>query len=68
MNFSTVRMSSAGGLSFTRADESPEGSGASLTQTDFEAAISSLTMYPEVRFHHCAISEPHRAGQVSPVW
>ncbi len=43
----------AGGLSFTRADASAVGegvgSGGSLrTAADFEAALSGLTMYPEV--------------------
>lgn len=40
----------AGGISFTRADYTDEGSGGSLrTAEDFEAAMHGLTMYPEVR-------------------
>lgn len=40
----------AGGISFTRADYTDEGSGSSLRSAeDFEAAMRGLTMYPEVR-------------------
>ncbi|CAL8472165.1 g11707 [Coccomyxa elongata] len=38
----------SGGISFTRADYTDEGSGGSLrTAEDFEAAMRGLTMYPE---------------------
>ncbi|KAK9905507.1 hypothetical protein WJX75_001138 [Coccomyxa subellipsoidea] len=38
----------SGGISFTRADYTDKGSGSSLqTAEDFEAAMRSLTMYPE---------------------
>ena len=43
----------AGGVSFTRADDSPVGEGAGSggnlrTAADFEAVLSGLTMYPQV--------------------
>ena len=41
---------SAGGISFTRADYTEEGSGGNFkTADDYTKAMSGLTMYPEVR-------------------
>ena len=48
----------AGGISFTRADDSEVGVGAGSggnlrTAADFEAALSGLTMYPQVSCSAC---------------
>jgi hypothetical protein len=44
-----VGLIDAGGVSFTRADYSEEGSGGSLkTPEDYESVLNGLSMYPQV--------------------
>ena len=56
----------AGGLSFTRADESEEGSGGSLrTPEQFAAVLGSLSMYPEVQRCRLPNEAPQTGGALA---
>ena len=48
-----MRITCPGGISYTRADYTEEGSGGTFqTAEDYSRAMSGLTMYPEVTLPH----------------